>query len=230
VILVLTSLTDLDAVTGCEHLRAAGLEPRVVTCHDLAQPGWRFTLDDNPTLVIGGDKVPGLAVRGVITRLSWVTRFELDFVDEQDRDYAAAEMQAFLLALLTRLTCPVLNRPTPGCLSGPSWSPERWTACAAATGCAVEPIVHRTYAGGALVETRPPVPFRSIHVVGDRSFGDGPDANHAAARAIAKAAGTELLRVAFAERRSEPVFCHADTWIDLADPAVAGAVAKRIKP
>jgi hypothetical protein len=40
-------------------------------------------------------------------------------------------MKAFLLSWLSQLNCLVFNRPTPLCLSGPSWRPEQWTYAAA---------------------------------------------------------------------------------------------------
>lgn len=227
-LVVLSSLYDPHVTAGLEHWRTAGVDVQLVTCHDLARPGWRLTLDDKPTLVIGGERVPAGKVRGVLSRLGWVTAAELPFVDAADREYAAAEMHAFLLALLTQLTCPVLNRPTPGHLAGPAWSPERWLACAAAEQIAVHPITRRSYAGGALTEPPPPA-RRDLHVVGERVLGDAPEPFHSAARALARAAGTDLLRVGFLARSPEPVFVDADPWIDVAKPEIAAAVAERFR-
>src|SRR5690606_30363193 len=164
--LVFSSLFDPHVTPGGEHLRKAGADVKVLTCHDLARPGWRLSLAEEPTLVVEGKRVPARRIRGVLTRLAWVTHHELPFLRAEDREYGAAEMQAFLLALLDRLSCPVLNRATPGSLNGPGWSPERWTRCAAELGLAVQPIVRRTYAGGAVL-ARPAAPSRRIlQVVG----------------------------------------------------------------
>jgi hypothetical protein len=227
-LVVFSSLYDPHVTPGLAHWKDAKVDVRVVTCHDLARPGWRLTLDDNPTLVIDGDKVPARAVRGVVSRLSWVTSYELPFVAEEDRDYAAAEMQAFLLALLTQLECPVINRPTPGCLSGPSWSPERWTLCAAEQGVEVQPIVRKAYAGGAVVDTPGSPERRVVNVVGERVIGDVPKAFHDAALSIARAAGCDLVRVAFVAGARTPIFIDADTWVDLSHAEVAAAVAGRL--
>jgi hypothetical protein len=223
-LVVLSSLFDPHVTAALEHWRKAGADVKLVTCHDLARPGWRLTLDGEPTLVVDGAPVPARRVRGVITRLAWVTSHELPFVREEDRDYAAAEMQAFLLALLTRIECPVLNRATPGCLCGPAWSPERWTACAAEQGVEVEPIVRRAYAGGAVVDQPRPPARRVFHVVRDKVLGDATKPFHDAALAVARAAGCDLLRIAFAAKRREPVFLDADPFVELSDPAVASAV------
>jgi hypothetical protein len=228
-LVVLSSLYDPHVTPGLAHWKAAKVDVRVITCHDLARPGWRLTLDDNPTLVIDGDRVPARAVRGVVSRLSWVTSHELPFIAEPDREYAAAEMQAFLLALLTQLKCPVINRPTPGCLSGPAWSPERWTMCAAEQRIAVQPIVRRAYAGGAVVDPPRAPDRRVVNVVGERVIGDVPKALHDAALAVAREAGCDLLRVAFVASARTPVFIDADTWVDLSDAEVAAAVAKRFE-
>lgn len=229
-LVVISSMDDPAVGAALTRWRAAGVEARALTCHDLARPGWRLNLDGPPTLVIGGARVPVTAVRGVITRLAWVTASELPFMAAPDRDYAAAEMQGFLVALLmqlVRLGVPVINRPTPGCLAGPTWSPEAWTAAAARAGVEVEPIVHAAYAGGLVVGGPAAPARRSVTVVGDRVLGDAPAPLHAAARTIAKAAGTELLRVTFAARAAAPTFLDAGPAIDLADPAIADAVAGR---
>lgn len=62
---------------------------------------------------------------------------ELTWIQPEDREYVAAEMTAFLLFFLNALPCPRLNRPTPGCLSGPLWSPLRWMVEAARLGIPV---------------------------------------------------------------------------------------------
>jgi hypothetical protein len=227
-LLVLSSIYDQYANAGAALWRAKGAEVAVMTCHDLAQAGWRLTLDDEPTLVVGGKPVATKDVQGVVTRISGVTAAELPFMHFEDREYAASEMQAFLLALLTTLKCPVLNRPQPGCLNGPPWIAEQWVACAARAGVAVRPIVRRAYAGGYVVVEDQPADRRVVHVVGDDAFGDAPAAVRKAAIAVAKAAGVDLLRVALDVRAKAPVFLDADPWVDIADKSVAEAIRKKV--
>jgi hypothetical protein len=226
-LLVLSSIVDQYVEAGVELWRAKGTEVEVITCHDLAQPGWRLTLDDEPTLVVGGKLVHVKDLNAIITRLAYVTPLELPFMHVEDRDYAAAEMQAFLLALLTSIKCPVLNQPRPGNLCGPAWVGDQWTSCAARTGVAVRPIVRRAYAGGVAVTTEPAVERTVVHVVGDEAFGDAPANVHKSAVAIAKAAGTDLLRVAF-DLKTKPVFLDADPWVDISNEAVAEAIRKKV--
>src|SRR5690606_6604994 len=176
------------AAPGLARGRSEGATAEVLTGHDLAQPGWKLTVDgDDPTFVVGGKPVPAKEIQGIVTRLASVTPIELPFIHIDDREYAASEMQAFLLALLTTVKCPVLNKPTPGCLNGPSWAPEQWTRCAARAGVAVRPAVRRAYAGGLAVGAPSPVERRVLQVVGDDALGDGPAALKKAAVAIAKA-------------------------------------------
>ncbi len=54
--------------------------------------------------------------------------------------YVSAEMTAFLLSWLSGLDCPILNRPTPNCLSGPGWRQEQWIHLAARLGIPVDPV------------------------------------------------------------------------------------------
>ena len=61
---------------------------------------------------------------------------ELVNIDEADRGYLTAEINAFLVAWLTALNCPVVNRPTTTCLCGPPWSDVHWQLAASRAGVA----------------------------------------------------------------------------------------------
>jgi hypothetical protein len=228
-IVVVASISDQQAAAAVERWQATGVDATILTCHDLAQPGWRWSLDGGAgALVLGGRQVPMGDVTGVITRLACVTAFELPFVRPIDREYAASEMHAFLLALLASLPCPVINRPTPEGLCGPTWSVEQWVAVAAREQVCVRPAVRREYAGGVVVDLPIHGPRRVIQVVGDRAFGAPSDRHERAAVVVARAAGAELLRLWFEAECETPTFIDADSWIDLSDPAIADAVRERV--
>jgi len=69
-------------------------------------------------------------LRGVVTRIANVHASDLAHIVEQDREYVAAELNAFLTAWLDSLRCPVINRPSASSLLGPALSHERWLALA----------------------------------------------------------------------------------------------------
>ena len=227
-LLVLSSHADRVAPAVLEHWRAGGGRVEILTCHDLAQRGWRLGLDDEPTLVVAGKPVAASNVDGVLVRLAGATPFEVPFVDAQDREYAAAEMHGFLVALLDRMPCPVINRPTPGCLCGPAWSQEQWVRAAIDAELEVTDASRRVYAGGEVEESAPPAgrEVRVAHVVHERCFGDVSEAVREAAVALARGAGVDLLRVQF-DGAERPRFLHADFWVDVADPEIAGAIRAR---
>jgi hypothetical protein len=226
-LLVLASIADQYVTAGIELWRAKRVAADVVTCHDLAQPGWQLTLDGDPTLVVAGEPVPAKQVDAVITRIACVTPFELPFVAPEDRAYAAAEMHAFLAALLDALKCPVLNKPTSGCLCGPALSREQWVALAVKAGVAAAPAVRNVYAGGDVVAAAAP-PRTTVHVVADKAYNSPGPTYSKAAVAIAKAANAELLRVYFDASAPKPLFLDADAWVDVSDPAIADAIRKRV--
>jgi hypothetical protein len=225
-LLVLSSHADRAVASAVEHWRGAGARVEILTCHDLAQRGWRFGLDDEPTLVVGGKPIAAGNVDGVLVRLAGATPFEVPFVAEEDREYAAAEMHGFLVALLDRMPCPVVNRPTPGCLCGPAWAQEQWVRAAVDAELDVVEVSRRIYAGGDVPAATEGRDVRVAHVVHERCFGDVSDEARKAALALARAAGVELLRVHF-EVAERPRFLHADFWIDVADREIAGAVRAR---
>src|SRR5688572_23214757 len=99
----------------------------VLTPADLSRPGWRFINGnaEDSTAVAEGCSVSARSIRGVLTRLPSVTPAELPQIVPTDREYVAAEMNAFLTAWLSELPCRVINRPTALCLAGPAWRREQ---------------------------------------------------------------------------------------------------------
>ncbi len=92
---------------------------------DLCTAGWRYRVGDpgHGTMVVAGRRVSIRRLRAVVTRRPAVAAEELQHIDPSDRDYLAAEVNAFLVAWLSALPRPVLNRPTPTSLDGPAWGP-----------------------------------------------------------------------------------------------------------
>src|SRR5262249_33875282 len=153
---------------------------------DLSLPGWRHMAGVAAGhAVVDGQVIATSEIRAVITRIPAVGEAELAHVHEDDRRYAAAEMQAFLLAWLMSLKCPVLNRPTPSNLGGPSWSAAQWVQRARRLGLAAQPVRQRAvYTPGASSGTDCRVDANAVFVdvVGDRAFlvgGRSPSAGEA---------------------------------------------------
>jgi hypothetical protein len=201
-------------------------EARLLTCRDLSTRGWRYRPGSSGgTAMIGQRPVRAAEIEAVVTRLPCVSEGELGWIAAEDRSYVAAEMNAFLVAWLSALSCPVLNRPSPIYLMGPYWHPEQWLRAASELGMAV--VSARRAVPSAPDD--PSDPRRgeatTVTVVGGRTLGDVDPALAAAAVALADAAGVELLRARFAAARDEPAFLDADYWVDLADPAVVQAIS-----
>src|SRR5579872_3914402 len=123
-LVVLAHRYDQEARELVSHWSAS--DARLLTSADLSRKGWRHFSDEPTasTAVISGRVVPVDQISGVLTLLTGVFEQELVDIVPSDRSYAAAEMTAFLLCWLSTLKCPVLNRPTPTCLSGPYWRRE----------------------------------------------------------------------------------------------------------
>jgi hypothetical protein len=238
---VLAYTHDAGARTFIQRWRAHGEEAALLTCADLSLPGWRH-LAGAPAghAVIDGQVIATREIRAVITRIPAIDAAELAHVHDEDRSYAAAEMQAFLLAWLTSLECPVLNRPTPSNLGGPSWSAAQWVGRARRLGLAAQPVRQRAvYTPGAASSAVCRVDANSIFVdvVGDRAFladGRAPSASEAslaeAAIALAREADVELLRAYFeGGSQQPPVFIEAGLWIDISAESIADALIDRCR-
>jgi hypothetical protein len=234
-----------DPVAGKLIERWAGRAAAQLAPADLSAAGWRHHVGANGpgagggTAVVGGRVIATREITGVVTRLPAVFEQELGWVEPPDRAYVASEMTAFLTAWLSALSCPVLNRPTAGCLAGPGLTPEHWTRLAAHVGIPVVPVRRRTLLatpadtdegmGGARAGVRDPAPaVEVVTVVGERCLG-GAGALAGWAVQLARAAGAELLAVQFERIGAAVRFGGASPWPDLSAPDVAAAIAERLE-
>jgi len=133
-------------------------------------------------------------------------------------------MNAFLISWLSRLKCPVLNRPTPSYLLGPNWRPQQWVYAAAQVGIPVRPVhQHIRLAAEALPQT-PELSPVTVAVVGDRVFGSVDRVLATQSRSLADVAGVDLLAVHFSSHDSNAEFLGADLLPDVSSPDVAEAI------
>jgi hypothetical protein len=197
----------------------------VATPSDLSRAGWQLSLGDQAptTAAVDGRVVDHREIDGVLTRIPGIWAPELADIDPAEREYVASEMTAFLLAWLSGLDCPVVNPPTPSCLSGPYWRPERWLAAAAELGIPVRQLRRRSDQPAAPDEL-PPRGSATATVVGERVLGKVDSALAEHALALARGAGTPLLGVRFSDSAAGACFLGAELWPDLGPPEVSEAV------
>ena len=234
-ILILASRWD----TSAQDTAAAWSDQpvRILTARDLSRAGWCQSLGagdaaggqdaavGHDRAVIEGQPIADEEIRGVLTRLPWVTDVELPEIVAPDRAYVAAEMSAFLLCWLSGLACPVLNRPTPTCLSGPGWRAERWTRAAAETGMTVRPVRRDSRSSEAPVDS---AASAYVTVVGSQVFGEVAADLTQRARHLAQLAGVSLLTLGFSGRERNAEFLAADVFPSLDDEAVRRAVLEHL--
>lgn len=201
----------------------------MLTCEDLSLSGWKYHIGhpENSAAVVDGQVVPQTAITGVLTRRPCIFEEELLHIHPADRTYVAGEMHAFLVSWLSSLTCPVLNCPTPTCLSGPYWRTEQWTMTAARMGIPVRAAYrhiswHTTTATTAAttsqsveVESCKSEEIIEVTVVGERCIGNSDSTLVRQARQLATAAGVDLLSVRFNHR--DGTFSGVNLWPDLTD-------------
>jgi hypothetical protein len=197
----------------------------LVTAADISTSGWSLGVGSSRRLraCVGNRNVTSEDIDGVVTRISRIEGEDLDHIVSSDRQYVASEMTAFLLSWLSGLTVPVLNRPTPGSLAGPSWRAEEWTHLASQLGIPVSPVHRKTQNGVRPIEQKPAC---EVTVVGGRCFGNAVSPLMESARTLAKAAGTNLLSVGFTGSDAGSAFVSANVWPDLTSPEIADAVLR----
>jgi hypothetical protein len=188
----------------------------MLTAEDLCRPGWslRIPAGGANTSVIGDRVVPNAEIEGVLTLRPCVFSAELRSIRPADRQYVSAEVNAFLLAWLTSLHCPVVNRPSATSLSGPNWRHEQWAMTAASLGI---PVRRETRDESAL----------EMIAAGDRCFGSEDATLTTWTQQLARAAAVDLLAVRFS--RADRHFLSASCWPALTDGEVLEAVRARVE-
>jgi hypothetical protein len=208
----------------------AGSLVRMMTPADLSQPGWSLHLPGTgPSMaVIAGEPVASRTIAGVLTRLPAVTEHDLPHIIAADRAYVAAEMTAFLLAWLTSLPCPLVNRPSAQCLSGPHWREAQWIRAANRLGIPAVPAMLGTRRTRRVCDEGEDG-TTSVVVIGRQHVGTADPVLVAHAHALADAAGVDLLSVRFDGDGSSARFVAASLWPDLDDTRVSDAVLQLMR-
>lgn len=225
---VLVVAGEGDAEAHALPVRLPDLDVRLLTPADLSCAGWEFRPGCATGIAVAsGSPLATQELAAVLVRLPWVREHDVLRVDAADRTYAAAEMSAFLLAWLSALACPVINRPSTSCLAGPLWRPQRWIRAAASVGLRVGPVRCTT---AAATDRRPPaaeVPTVIATVVGERCLGVEEPAVAGRLCELARLSGAAALTVGLSDAGAEARFLAASPWPDLADDDVLDAVLAR---
>lgn len=200
---------------------------RVMTCAQLCELGVRWRMDDSAA---GTPQISWRAgepalddIDGVITRLTVIGDGDLPHIVEPDRAYVAAEMHAFLLALLDALPYPLLNRPSPACLYGPALRNLQWREHARALDIPVAPM----RAGDSAPERDAVV---DATLIGERVVGTDDARLARWSRALAARVGATYLAVRFHGRAEAWRFVGAETYPRLELPSVRAALVEHFKP
>jgi len=196
-IVVVADGADDEALALVSRWRAAGAVR--LTPGDLSNAGWSALFPEaGPTFVAEGESRSTNDLTGAVVRLAAVAPHHLPHFAAQDREYAAAEMTAFLAYWLTVLPCAVVNRPSPSLLLGPAWTNEQWLTFAGGLGL---PVATVTVSRDAAPVVAPPLEW--VTIVGEQCFrASAPGA--ASAVELARGAGVALLAAGFDVTCSPP--------------------------
>jgi len=212
-LLVLGSALDSEPSRLTRCWRRAGRQVAIVTPADLSRPGWRLRCGRpaESTAALAEGVLAGPDIDGIVSALAVVWPYDLPHIAEIDRAYVAQEMSAFLLAWLSELACPVIDRPTAVSLAGCGRSAFEWAAIADQQGLRAEPLWSGETVG--------------VTVVGGRAADGSCDGTLAAAAAtIAAAAGRSLVTLRFASGAASPTLVGADARPEVGHEAAADAL------
>jgi hypothetical protein len=143
--------------------------------------------------VAGGRTIASDRVRGMLNRIVHPPMGHLGVSHEEDREYAMQEVSALFLSWLTAMPGPVLNRPTPFAMSGPSLDSLQWHALAAQAGLPVAPLRVPNQNGHGAAWA---IPDCNVVVACEALFGAAlPDSAAEACLRLAELSGADILGV-----------------------------------
>jgi hypothetical protein len=230
-LLIVTNQYDYtaDAVAALWGRR----DVRIMRPLDLSVCGWSYRPGEveSSRFVAGGTSAGAGEVTGVLTRMACVFESDLGHIHPADRCYVASEMTALLLAWLTELSVPVINRPTATCLCGPLWSQERWLNEASKLGI---PVLESRRCVGPPDGSPPQSSLQDnesaqmrasrFTVVDGVAIGaPTPDCENLAQR-LSDYADCRLLSVHVRDGGSGYALAGVDVWPEITPPAVADAL------
>lgn len=199
----------------------------LLTCEDLSTAGWVHQPNhlDSSMAVVSGSVIPASEIAGVLVRCPWIFQRELTHIAAADREYVAAEMNAFLLCWLAALPCPVINPSTTTCLSGPLWTEQQWVHAAAGVGMRVRSLQVRA-------PTRAPTgiwhdatgAIEEVTVVDQNCFGANHELMFAQAKLLADVSRVRILSVRFMVGDGAPIFLSANPFPQLNGDEVLDAL------
>jgi hypothetical protein len=134
VFLVVCDIEDAVALWFASKLRAAGVPTLVATSDVLSfarRRSQRVSARGVESVVELADGAAIARPAFVLIRLMAPPAAAWRWATAGERNYAIAELNAFVLGWLAGLDCPVRNRPDPSCLAGPA--PHPLVLAAAAT-------------------------------------------------------------------------------------------------
>ena len=220
-VLVVASRVDDEARTLVSEFPRG--DAALLTPRDLSTTGWDVRSTSLPASIAasGGDRISAASLSGVVTLLPCVFAQELVHIVEDDREYVAAEMTAFLLFWLSTMTCPVLNRPTSGCLSGPNWRLEQW--CLAATQIGIPTVdCSRSTRGG--VAPRTSSKTVTVTMVGRTITGPADEEVERHTRQLAAVASVDAITATFLRTPDGLRFAGACPFVDAGNQDVRRAI------
>lgn len=223
-ILVLCSRADRVALDFAKRHASVGV--RALTCADISRQGWTLELHRGAvciTAALGdGECSTGrrhvVQVDGVITRLGYVSEAEVGYVVPDDRPYVAAELHAFLFAVLKGMACPKVNAPSLACLYTPHPRASNWRRLARSVGLVV--------ADECVAQQDVTSRFTDVTVVGERVWGEAPVRLREMTLQLAAAAGVVHLRARYRIAPQDARFCGVDPYPQLESEQVGEALIR----
>jgi hypothetical protein len=215
--------TAQDAIVKWPEQKIVLLTPADFFCR-----GWRATTGgvDDWLLVVGGERYSIRSITGIVTLVPRIFARELFDVQPDERSYAAAEATAFALFFLSKVPCPVVNRPTPECLTGPNWRPEQWMRACFHAGIRTN---KRKRTNRSLPRESAAADSTSVVVLAGKCLEDTSEGCLPAVLKLAQLAHVTFLRVYFTQESGQSFFYRAEVVPDLSKAEIRNGLSEHFR-
>ncbi len=222
-ILVVASIADALAPNLVSQFHG---EAALLTSLDLSIEGTSLSFHsfDDGTLVAQGKEFPVRSISGVVSLTGSFYPQELVQISASDREYVCREMNAFMIWLLSQLRCPMLNRPSVNCFSGPMRKMEAWAALARQADIPIAPL-RRDNLGRTNPLLDKETKWEHVTIIGREFVGTENEELRDYATRLANCADLDLLSVVFSKDGSRGFeFRNASPFPDLSSENTLKAI------
>lgn len=224
VIIIIAGIYDANAQKVVKDWSDKGYVVKLITTKSITSN--KFTCEfgtdsKKSSVVLDGVRYDEDDIEAIVTLLPCVTSYELPFIKDEDRNYVAQEIQAFLLGFLLKFDSCVINKSTASSLIGVSWRPYKWLLEMEKIGLKVGRNFNFTQINHEIKRLND---VKKVQIVGDKIIGTSNSDFITKLKKITEKFSTKLLTVEYGFLKDRYGILKVYPMVDIGNGAVSDAL------